>query len=62
MTKDKMTDTEKARLEGMEAIFNVDICTVFQCPEEGCTECPLRRVVDAQEDLMIAISRTICDH
>lgn len=62
MTKDKMTDTEKARLEGMEAIFNVDICTVFQCPEEGCSECPLQRVVNAQEDLMIAISRTICDY
>lgn len=59
MTKDKMTDTEKARLEGMETIFNVDICTVFQCPEEGCTECPLKRVVDAQEDLMLAISETL---
>ena len=62
MTVDKMTDVEKARLEGMETIFNVDICTVFKCPEEGCTECPLKRVVDAQEDLMVAISRTICDY
>lgn len=59
MTKDKMTDVEKARLEGMETIFNVDICTVFRCPEEGCTECPLKRVVDAQEDLMLAISEAI---
>lgn len=62
MTKDKMTDTEKARLEGMEVIFNVDICTVFQCPEEGCYECPLQRVVNAQENLVNAISRAICDH
>lgn len=59
MTKDKMTNDEKTRLEGMEIFFNVDICTVFECPAEGCTECPLRRVVNAQEDLMIAISETL---
>ena len=62
MTKDKMTDTEKARLEGMEAILNVDICTVFECPEEGCTECPIRRVIDAQKDLMLAIGEAICNN
>ena len=59
MTKDKMTDTEKAMLEGMEVIFNTDICTVFECPAEGCTECPLHKVVNAQEDLMLAISETL---
>ena len=62
MTKDKMTDTEKAKLQGMEIIFNVDICPAFECPEEGCDECPIRRVVEAQEDLVIAIGRAVCDH
>ena len=62
MTKDKMTDTEKARLKGMEAILNADICTVFECPEEGCTECPIGRVIDAQKDLMLAIREAICNH
>lgn len=59
MTKDKMTDTEKARLEGMETMLNIDICMVFECPAEGCTECPLHKVVNAQEDLMLAISETL---
>lgn len=59
MTKDKMTDIEKARLQGMEIFFNVDICPEFNCPEEGCDECPIRRVVEAQEDLLKAISGTI---
>ena len=62
MTKEKMTDIEKARLEGMTSFFNIDICTAFECPSEGCDECPLKRVVDAQEDLILAISRTICDY
>ena len=62
MTKDKMTDTEKAMLEGMEIFLNVDICTVFECPEEGCTECPIGRVINAQRDLMLAISEAICNH
>ena len=62
MTKNKITDTEKAKLKGMEIIFNVDICPAFECPEEGCDECPIRRVVDAQEDLMVAISRAVCNY
>lgn len=62
MTKDKMTDVEKARLEGMEVIFNVDICPAFECPDEGCEECPIRKVVEAQENLMVTISRARCDH
>jgi hypothetical protein len=62
MTKDKMTSAEKERLEGMEIFFNVDICPAFECPEEGCTECPIRRVVDAQEDLIIAVSEAIRNH
>ena len=59
MTKDKMANDEKARLEGMEIFFNIDICTVFECPEEGCTECPLYKVISAQEDLMVAIGETL---
>lgn len=62
MTKDKITDVEKARLEGMEIIFNVDICPAFVCPPEGCVECPIRKVVEAQEKLMVAISNAVCDY
>jgi hypothetical protein len=62
MTKDKMTDVEKEKLGAMGIFFNADICTVFECPEEGCTECPIGRVIEAQEDLMLAISEAIHNH
>lgn len=62
MTKDKMTNGEKAKLQGMQIIFNVDICPAFECPEEGCDECPIRGVVEAQEDLMVTISKAVYNH
>jgi hypothetical protein len=62
MTKDKMTDAEKRILEGMGVIFNVDICPAFECPKEGCDKCPIHKVVNAQQDLMVTIERVICDH
>lgn len=62
MTKDKLTEVEKARLEGIEVVFNVDFCLAFNCPAEGCEECPLRKVVEAQEKLIEAISNARCDY
>lgn len=62
MTKGAMTNTEKEKLEAMKIFFDVDICTAFECPEEGCDECPIRTVIDAQENLMRAIVKTICNH
>lgn len=62
MTKDKMTDAEKEKLGAMAMFFNVDICTLFECPEDGCTECPIKRVIDAQEDVILAISEAVCNY
>ena len=59
MTKDKMTDAEKERLGAMAIFFNVDICALFECPEEGCTECPMKKMTDAQEDLILAMSEVL---
>lgn len=57
MTKDMLTEVEKARLEGMEVILNVDLCLAFDCPDEGCEECPLRKVIEAQVNLVEAIDK-----
>jgi hypothetical protein len=59
MTKDKMTNEEKARLDGIGVVLNLDICSAFECPYDGCDECPIRNVINAQEDLILAISRVL---
>ncbi len=62
MTKDMLTEVEKARLEGMETVFNVDLCLAFECPDEGCEECPIRKVIEAQANLVEAIGKAIRDY
>lgn len=59
MTKDGMTTEEKARLDGIRIVLDLDICASFQCPYDDCDECPIRSVIEAQEDLQLAISRVI---
>lgn len=59
MTKDGMNEIEKATLRGIEAVLNLDICDSFQCPDEGCDECPLRKVCEAQEKLVAEIDNLI---
>jgi hypothetical protein len=55
MTKDKLTEIEKATLMGIGAALNLDICDSFECPYDGCDVCPIRKVCIAQENLMAEI-------
>lgn len=59
MTKDGMTNEEKARLDGIRVVLDLDICAAFQCPYDGCDECPIRSVIEAQEKLQLAMSQAI---
>ena len=56
MTKDGLSREEKAALLGMGAVLLVDVCAFFDCPNEGCDECPLSRVVDAKAELIRVIN------
>lgn len=59
MTKDGMNEIEKATLQGIAAVLNLDICDSFQCPDEGCDECPLHKVCVAQDTLMVEIGNLV---
>lgn len=50
---------EKAILLGMQAVFNFDICTCFDCPSGGCEHCPLQAVSQAQDEFMKAINKAV---
>lgn len=50
---------EKALLLGIQAVLNFDICACFDCPADGCANCPLQAVVQAQEELMKAINKEV---
>jgi hypothetical protein len=59
MTKDGMTQEEKARLDGIRVVLDLDICASFECPYDGCDECPIRCVIEAQENLQSTMHRVI---
>ena len=59
MTKDGMTNEEKARLDGIRVVLDLDICAAFTCPYDGCDECPIRSVIEAQENLQLTMHRVI---
>ena len=59
MTKGRLDETEKAILVGISAVFNLDICDSFECPDGGCDECPLRRVCVAQEKMIEEINNLV---
>ena len=62
MTRDGLTQEEKTFLHGMRVVLTeIDICAHFKCHPDGCDECPLAKVVNAQEDLDLAISRVILE-
>ena len=50
---------EKAVLLGMQVVFDVDICACFDCPTDGCANCPLQAIVQAQEELLKAIYKEV---
>lgn len=50
---------EKAILLGMQAVFNLDICGYFDCPSDGCDNCPLQAVVQAQEEFLNTINKAV---
>ena len=45
MTKDGMTKEEKNIAEGIVFMLNQDLCGPFECPPEGCDQCPLHNVM-----------------
>lgn len=59
MTIKGLTAEEKERLDGAWAIMNFDICTLFECPPEGCDECPMAKVIEAQQDLGLTILKVM---
>ena len=59
MIDNKLEREEKAVLLGMEAVFNMDICGQFECPNGGCYECPLHEVTVAQEAFLKAIEEAV---
>ena len=62
MTRDGLTQEEKTFLDGMRVVLTTfDICAHFKCHPDGCDDCPLSRVVNAQEDLDLAISKAILE-
>ena len=50
---------EKAILLGIQAVLNFDICICFDCPTDGCANCPLQTVIQAQAEFMSAINKVV---
>lgn len=47
----KFSEYEKRMLEGIGfTIQSMDLCTIMKCPPEGCVDCPMRPIVEAQEN------------
>ena len=47
----KFSEYEKRMLEGIGfTIQSMDLCTIMQCPPEGCMRCPMQPIIKAQEN------------
>lgn len=60
--KKKLTPNEVGTLEGLRLLYDVDICAPFPCPRNGCENCPLNKLVKAQENFMAELDNLIADN
>lgn len=49
------TKQEKNILEGMVYILNQDLCGPFECPTEGCENCPIHNALALLDRALIAL-------
>ena len=59
MTKDGLCKEEKAILAGMMAVLDIDICAYFDCPDEGCEECPLNEVLNKKAEFYKTVNEVL---
>jgi len=59
MTKHGLAQEEKILLTGMLIPLNLDLCMAFQCPDEGCDECPFAKMIEAHNKFITAVEEVI---
>ena len=58
----QLTELEKGMLEGIRLLVDVDICTLFPCHRDGCEQCPLNKLVKAQDNFVAELDNLIADN
>lgn len=59
MENGKLTKEEKSLLRGIWVATDCDICSLFECPPEGCSDCPLNRLSDLNAQIHAEFARLI---
>ena len=58
----QLTEQEKGILEGVRLLVDIDICAPFPCSRNGCENCPLNKLVKAQEKFVAEFDNLIADN